>query len=649
MTAAQQTVDDKAAIAHAARLLDGHNDAEAEAVLNEILVHRPQQPQALQLLGFLRMEQRRTDESESLFRRSLAIDPDQPLTHYNLGRLLHGLGRHEFAVDAFRAAIRLRTNFAAAHLGLALALSDLGNHAAAEKSCRDALRFQPNYLLARQALAAELCFLGRAAEAETLLRRTLALGIRDPHQGAALEHALAMALKQQEKFSEALTLFDAAQSKAPDLPAVDINRGNTLQQLGRLPEAARAFARAVAREPDNSEANAGLALMSALTNDFTTARSAADRALQRAPGHPIAQIALAIAEIEAGDLEGATQRLRRVVDDPAFERDSSASFALGFAADALERGRHYSRAFDVYATSNRARRRIHARFEDARVMRDVERLMAFVESCERWPASDPLPKGQEAPQGHVFVLGYMRSGTTLLQTVLSTNPNVVSIDEIEFLTAPAREFMLSSEGLARLMALGPDEAASWRDSYWKSVRSSGLSVAGKIFVDKMPFNSLRLPLIARLFPEARVVFAIRDPRDVVLSCFRRRFNPTTFSYEFLDLADCARFYASTMALSEWYRQKLPIIIRDHRYEDMVADFDTVIRGVCDFTGIHWDPSMREFAHVASTIDRRSPSATQVERGLYRAGVGQWRHYREQLRPVQPILEPWVARFGYSPD
>jgi hypothetical protein len=243
----------------------------------------------------------------------------------------------------------------------------------------------------------------------------------------------------------------------------------------------------------------------------------------------------------------------------------------------------------------------------------------------------------------------MRSGTTLLQTILSTNPQVVSIDEIEFLTAPAREFLLSREGLLRLMALGPDEAAVWRDSYWKSVSSSGLAVAGRILVDKMPFNSLRLPLIARLFPEARVIFAIRDPRDVVLSCFRRRFNPTAFSYEFFDLADCARFYASTMALSESYRQKLPLAIMDHRYEDMVADFDAVIRGVCEFTGIEWHSSMRDFAHVASAIDRRSPSAAQVERGLYRAGIGQWRPYCEQLQPVQPILEPWVSRFGYSSD
>jgi hypothetical protein len=82
---------------------------------------------------------------------------------------------------------------------------------------------------------------------------------------------------------------------------------------------------------------------------------------------------------------------------------------------------------------------------------------------------------------------------------------------------------------------------------------------------------------------------------------------------------------------------------------MVADFDAAIRGVCEFTGIEWNPSMRDFALAASAIDRRSPSAAQVERGLYRAGVGQWRQFSEQLQLVRPILQPWVARFGYSPD
>ncbi len=631
----------------AVRHLDRSELASAERALLQALAAEPENAQALQLLGLVRRMQGRPAEAEELYRHSIFIAPDQPHVHHNLGNLLNSCGRFEEAVVALRESIRLKPNYAEAHLNLALALSSRGDHQAAEKCCRNALRYQPNFLLAKQALSTELCALGRAKEAELLLRRTLATGVRDPRQAAALEHNLAMALKQQERFEEALQMFDSAQSKVPDMPAVDCNRASTLQQLGRVEEAAQSYARAVARYPEQIEALAGLALMSALSNDFATAATSATKAIAVRPDNAVALIALAIAGIEKEDFAGAGEKLRRVTGNPAFDSDPQASFALGFAADALERRGQYTQAFDIYATSNKTRRAIQSTFGSTRAIGDVERLSTYFEASPPWHASKSPSRAANAAAGHVFVLGFMRSGTTLLQTVLSTCPKVVSIDEIEFLTAPSREFLLTQDGIERLALLQPEEAATWRDAYWKSVREAGLSVEGRIFVDKMPFNSLRLPLIARLFPDAKVIFAIRDPRDVVFSCFRRRFNPTPFSYEFLDLGDCARYYASAMALSQLYRQKLPLAIHDHRYEDMIADFDSTTRAACAFAGIDWNASMRDFLAVAQGIDRRSASAAQVRRGLYDDGVDQWRQYREQLRPVLPILDPWVAQFGYS--
>ena len=641
--------DGGAALAAAARHLDRNEVAEAEAELTAVLTERPENAQALVLLGVVRSIQGRSAEAEAFYRRSLAIDPAQPQAHHNLGLLLNVLGRTDESIAALREAVRLKSNYAEAHLNLALALSLRGDHEAAEKSCRDALRYQPNYLLAKQTLSAELCALGRPKEAEQLLRRTLAAGVQGARQAAALEHNLAMALKQQERFHEALALFDTAQARVPDMPAVDCNRASTLQQLGRIEEAARSYARAAARDPSQVEALAGLALMSALSGGFSTAATSGARAIAQAPDHAIALIALAIVDIEAGDFDAARQKLCRVTGDREFESDKQASFALGFAADALERRGRYAEAFDAYSTSNRTRRALLSQFEDTRARRDVERLLAHFETPAPWSASMTSPAGRYAPAGHVFVLGFMRSGTTLLQTALSTNPMVVSIDEVEFLTEPSREFLLTEEGLERLATVGAAETARWRDAYWKAIHDTGLCVEGRVFIDKMPFNSLRLPLIARLFPDAKVIFAIRDPRDVVLSCFRRRFNPTPFSYEFLDLGDCARFYASTMALTELYREKLPLKIHSHRYEDMIADFDSTIRATCNFAGINWNQSMRDFTDTAKQVDRRSASAAQVRRGLYDDGVGQWRPYREQINAILPVLEPWVTRYGYPPN
>ncbi|HEY2444665.1 MAG TPA: sulfotransferase [Rhizomicrobium sp.] len=176
--------------------------------------------------------------------------------------------------------------------------------------------------------------------------------------------------------------------------------------------------------------------------------------------------------------------------------------------------------------------------------------------------------------------------------------------------------------------------------------ASGISLRRKIFLNKMPFNSLRLPLIGKLFPEAKVLLSIRDPRDVVLSCFRNHFDISSMTFEFLALDDCARFYAAVMELVDLYRQKLPLTLLECRYEDIVTDFDTTIARICAFSGIPQTDSMHEFARAAETIDRRNPSAAQLARGLYTSGIGQWRRYRDQLEPVLPILKNWIDRFGY---
>jgi len=197
-----------------------------------------------------------------------------------------------------------------------------------------------------------------------------------------------------------------------------------------------------------------------------------------------------------------------------------------------------------------------------------------------------------------------------------------------------------------LAVLEDVELDVWRDAYWKSVRESGASAGCRVFVDKVPLNSLRLPLIAQLFPAARVLLALRDPRDVVFSTFRHRFNMSPTSFEFLQLEDCARYYAAVMRFVAQSRQELPLHVLEHRYEDMIADFDGAIRRVCEFIGLEWIEAMRDFTNAAQTIDRQSQSASQVRRGLYRGAIAQWRRYKDYLAPAMPILEPWIDRFGY---
>ena len=630
--------------------LDAGDALTAETTLGELLAAEPENPRALLVLGMIRNQQGALTEAESCYRRSIAGDAGQTQTYHCLGNLLRSQRRLAEAVAAQREAVRLNPGYAAAHLGLALALSDSGNHEQAEKSCRSALRIQPNYLAAKQLLSCELNDLDRPGEAEALLRTTLSLGVRDSRVAAALENNLGIALKQQDRFEEALKFFDMARAKVPDLPSVDYNRAGTFQQLGRLEEALQSYLRAVAADPGNPDALAGAGLMSAQLGDFAMAKEYAGRALDIAAGHDLALIVAAMVSIENGDIGSADDKLQRVIESARHTRNGHASFALGYAADVFDRRGLAPQAFAIYSASNAQRRDLSTpAYENNRASADVARLTEHFQTAGKWQAA-AAGAGLDSPAAaHVFLLGFMRSGTTLLATILASNKDVVTIDEIELLTEPARRFLLEDSGLRSLPGLQDNEARLWRAEYWRSVQASGRDVRGKVFVDKMPFNSIRLPLIARLFPAAKILFVLRDPRDVVLSCFRRRFNIGPYSFEFLDLLDCARFYVSVMTLAESYRRILPLNILEHRYEDMIADFDKSIRAVCEFSGIAWNVSMRNFSEAANMIDRRSASATQVRQELYKEASGHWRLYKNELAPVLPILQPWVERYGYPAD
>jgi hypothetical protein len=162
----------------------------------------------------------------------------------------------------------------------------------------------------------------------------------------------------------------------------------------------------------------------------------------------------------------------------------------------------------------------------------------------------------------------------------------------------------------------------------------------------MPLHTPALPLIAKLFPDARILFALRDPRDVVFSCFRRRFRINAAMFELLTLDGAAAYYDAVMGLAMIYRDKLPLKIHEVRHEALVAGFEGEARRVLAFLGAPWDPAVRDFAaQVRGTP--RTPSAPQVARGLNADGVGQWRRYRTQLAPVGAILNPWAVRLGYE--
>jgi Tfp pilus assembly protein PilF len=487
---------------------------------------------------------------------------------------------------------------------------------------------------------------GFLKEALRDLQRAHLLAPRD----FAILNACGLTLARMERHEEALSCYDRALAIETRFAPAWFNRGWVLERLGERVKAAESYARAVEIDPKNALAWASMALLSATRGDIEGARGQADRALAIQPGLTAAELALATAEM--AEPEAAERRLRGLLGSPltAYER----GLALGLLADALDALDRPPEAFAAYAQSNNELRKDAAPRFEAAGHASVAATVVWLQNWAR--ALDPASWRSEGPgptiageAGHVFLMGFPRSGTTLIESVLGGHPDIVTLEERNTLTDAVLAFLVDPKDLATLADAPASQLRPLREAYWARVAQYGVEARGKVFIDKNPFNALKLPVIRKLFPEAKILFAVRDPRDVVLSCFRRRFAINASTYEFLDLARTASNYDGSMRLADILRAKLPMTEHFLVYEQLVADFEAQARAVCDFVGVEWQADLADFAGRARRGEVASASAAQIARGLYSDGAGQWRRYRAQLEPVLPVLAPWVARFGYPAD
>lgn len=492
--------------------------------------------------------------------------------------------------------------------------------------------------------AARLDREGRTEQALADSRRAMALAPWD----YTIPPTYGMYLAKLGRVGEAMAAFDQAIRLEPSYAHAHYAKGWVAEQTGDLDTAVASHERAVAAQPRHPEALAAIAGIASLRSDWARTRDFGGRALAIDPGQPTAAVALAAAELAAGEHAAAEARMRALLDaSPSRLTPHARGVALGRLADALDGQGKAREAFAAYAEEKAQVRTLHApRFQGQDPGAVLDAMIAWLEKAK--PSDAPAEDGAAglAARQHVFLVGFPRSGTTLLEQVLASHPDVVTLEEREVLAEPAQALLTSEAGFDKLAALGPDELSRLRGDYWKRVRAYGLEPEGKVVIDKLPLNTIKLPLIARLFPKARILFAVRDPRDVVLSCFRQHFDINAAMFELLTLEGAAAFYDRVMKIGALSGDRLGLDLHRHRYEDLVEDFDAETRRVCDFIGIEWSESMRDFAETAKGKDIRTPSATQVRRGLYGQGVGQWKAYVEELAPVAPVLAPWVERFGY---
>ena len=477
---------------------------------------------------------------------------------------------------------------------------------------------------------------GELGASLALLGEALELSPGDPN----IIGAIGAVLRKQGRLSEALRNLEEAIRLDPTAAAPWLERGMALETGGSLEAALASYLRAADLDPQSASAFGGVASIASRRGDLDVALQYGERALALDPADPPGAAGMARARIELRQPEQALAILEKVLATDL--RDENLANLTSLQGDAFDRLGRYADAFAAYSASNLANaRRLESLGAGAETHRELaERLGSEFAAIEDWPVDQP-----DVSPAPAFLIGYPRSGTTLVENVLASIPGVEALEERP--TLAAGEPFLRPKGLKRLAEADATTIRGLSTSYWQAVASAGIDAKGKLFVDKDPLKGLTLPLIARIFPAARIIVMLRDPRDVVWSCFRANFAPSPAAAEFTDLERAARHYDALMRSQEAFLAALPLSRHVLRYEALVADFEAETRRLCDFLGVEWTEDMRDFARTARRRGVSTMSASQVSKPLY-DGSRQWQRYEEQLRPILPFLQPWVDRFGYAP-
>jgi tetratricopeptide (TPR) repeat protein len=562
------------------------------------------------------------------------------VSEFKSGKISFSLGTPKRDPEADRAQlIRIQQTAQAGDIPAAVAL--------AEAALGQGLEHPMLFNLAADRLERE----GRFEEALGLLQRGHELAPND----VGIRQAMGLVLHRLERFSLALAHFDAVIAAQPAFAAAHATRGATLEAMGDITGAEAAYRRARELQPGHLAALCGLASLASRRGRTAEARALAQEVLAGQPNYPDAVMVLAQADLSDGRPADGETRMAELLADPRPTPEQRA-LAQGLLGDILDAQGRVPEAFAAYRACNTALKgAYHQRFGERQSALDYAR--ETLDLVDRMPAGawsqGPQPAVGAGSGGgaasHVFLMGFPRSGTTLLEQVLASHPDVEALEERDTLYDAMAAYGRTPGQLAGLTDAPQSEITRLRAAYWQRVSREGASVAGKVFVDKHPLSTFRLPVIAKLFPEAKVLFARRDPRDVVLSCFRRRFAMNGPMYQLLTLEGAAAFYDAGMQLGERLGGALPL---DHlvvRHESLVEDFDTVAQAVCAFLDLPWTEAMRGFAGRIQDRGIATPSGAQLSRGLSAEGMGAWRRYAGEMAAVLPTLQPWVERFGYSPE
>jgi len=584
----------------------------AEQLAREQLHRHPGDENILTLLGLSVQMQGRPGDAAVYFEELTRLQPHAAIHWNNLGSVLRDAGRSEPAEAAYRRAQALAPRDSQILENLGLLYYDRADYAAARMCFIGASEIDPASTTARIYGANACCECTDMPTAEHLVGPWWQWTNIDFEQ----QLLLASVMVRLSHVDTAETILRRSLPRAPDKARVTVRLLMLCERLNRVEEAKALLAQlpppASVTDPDlQSDIINAHAALAARENDYQKARDLLEPLAGL--GTPGSEFFFALARIrdKLGEVDGAMQALTKAHELQMQKASLMIPELIASGAEPLTAG--------------------------------LDPISA--ESRQQW-ADMPAPTAEESP---IFIMGFPRSGTTMLEQMLDAVPTLRAMDEQPFLQSVVERIERFGLRYPRdLHELDAAQCEELRKLYWSLVRKTVKLEPGQRLVDKNPLNMLRLPLVNRLFPHARIIFAMRHPCDVVLSNYMQSFGAPAFMLLCSTLERLTRGYVNAMQGWLHHVAILEPALFSLRHEDLLTDFAGTAQRIGDFIGVADSAPMLMFhEHAKQKGYIGTPSYAQVTEPVNRKGVDRWRRYRKHLEPILPALKPVMEHWQYA--
>ncbi len=430
---------------------------------------------------------------------------------------------------------------------------------------------------------------------------------------------------------------------------------DALFKNGQCDESLQAALRATTLDVDNVNAHCLIARNLELMQRMAEAQEHLEAQLEEHPADPYLLTTLAHMEARQSQTTNARSHLQDALAIPNIPEEMRI-LALHELGSLLDRSGEHSDAFTAFeecGEATLASARVHAFAPQQRIQQIAAYKNGFtIENVAAIVADQAKADKVQSP---AFLVGFPRSGTTMLEQMLASHTGIATSNEQPILNNVRQEWMQHfrpADDVGQMIrSTSPQLIRKLRASYWKHVQAlADSNPSGGLFIDKLPLNIIELGFIRMIFPEARVLVALRDPRDVCLSCFFQNFRLNSSMIHFLTLERTVRFYTLVMGLYlRWREIDIAGDCLEVRYEDTVNDFECQCRRVLKYLDIEWEPGVLDFHDRARERYITTPSYTSVTEKVHRRAVQRWRKYQSQFAPHTAALQPFIDAFEYQPQ